>query len=211
MNVLIWISVLILTVLSKRDSCLSIKNSTICAPYSGKDLYIDAKVLSRAYAVKTSKDQPFNVTVWERLVQSTTQGGKPQEKMWKKWAACDNYKGEQLQYFRSYVCMTDIFVYSKECNKKVKSMTPFCPEVCDNYGSAVTKMINDESICPTEFEDLDEDEVESIMKRRKKALKALKSCKKMLKLPFFNPKEQCVVGVKSDQDSCGMANICLIL
>ena len=186
--------------------CVKLGNSSsVCAPWTGENVFIDTRKLSKLYGIKPSKNASlFGVKEWDSLVVALTSGGKKQATFWKKWSACTGYKGELLQYYRSFVCLTDIFVHSASCNTKDQELTPICPEVCENYASAVKKMMMDEDVCPTDiYEDLEEDAVKKIKKRRKIALNTLQICQKIASKSTFNKKEQCVTGIKGDQESCG--------
>ncbi|KAJ3352646.1 Protein Xrp2 [Kappamyces sp. JEL0680] len=191
---------LLMGVLSKPDYCVSIKTTTACAPWSGRDLYINTKKLKKVYGIP--QDQELDAQSWEELLLKTTGGGKAQAALWSKWAACPAYKGTALQYLRTYTCLSDIFIYSASCNKEATGLTPICPEVCENYGGAVKKMIQDEKVCPNYYDDLDPRARKLVKKRRAYAKKAYASCQSISRLPYFNQKEQCVTGVKSDQESC---------
>ncbi|KAJ3304864.1 hypothetical protein HDV03_002246 [Kappamyces sp. JEL0829] len=195
--------VLLMGVLSKPDYCVSIKTTTACAPWSGRDLYINTKKLKKVYGIP--QDQELDAQSWEELLLKTTGGGKAQAALWSKWAACPAYKGTALQYLRTYTCLSDIFIYSASCNKEATGLTPICPEVCENYGGAVKKMIQDEKVCPNYYDDLDPRARKLVKKRRAYAKKAYASCQSISRLPYFNQKEQCVTGVKSDQESCGFS------
>ena len=211
------------------SSCVSIKTTSVCSPWSAvpagsdKEVKVDLGKLAQVYGLK--KGSNFTVQQWETLLISITSGGKAQKEYWNNYTACSGYSGEQLQYFRSYACLSDLFVVSAKCNKQITHLTPVCPEVCDNFGGAVKGLLENKESCPAlskpstedeedfDLDDLDDKpaaasalsakEIEKIQKRRALALKVGQSCKKLIKKPFFNQKEQCVVGVKVDQDSCG--------
>ena len=189
---------------AKPSSCLSIKSTSVCSPWSGKDLYIDSSKLQKVYGIK---EDGFDAEAWEQILQKSTGGGEVQAAMWDKWVSCPGYKGAALQYLRSYVCLTDIFLYSAKCNEDVTNLTPVCPEVCENYGGAISKMIADENVCPVEFDGMPLSSMKLIMKRRHHVKNAIQSCKQISKLGFFNSKEQCVTGVKLDSESCGFAGL----
>lgn len=117
---------LILLLARVLAECLSIKDTTACAPWSGTDLYIDSDKLSEAYGLK--EGQTLDAKMWETILINTTSGGDAQMKIWKNWIQCD-YKGEMFQYYRSYACLTDIFSKSAKCNKKSKQNVPICPVI----------------------------------------------------------------------------------
>ncbi|KAI8914468.1 hypothetical protein EDD86DRAFT_273534 [Gorgonomyces haynaldii] len=177
--------------------CVDISSTHVCAPYS--HLKIDVERLSKIYGV----DKELDASSWEELVLRITQGGHDQALMWKNWAQCSGYEGEYIQYYRSYVCMTDIFEFSADCNKDVKAK-PLCSSVCEDYGAAVHQMILDEDVCPDDFGSYDKQVYKSVYERRKMVLDAARSCEKLLDLPVFE-KAECVYGVESDAKSCGFS------
>jgi hypothetical protein len=170
--------------------CVQIPSNSICAPYQGQ---IDTVKLTEIYGQKiTIKD-------WEIIVRDQTQGGQQQQKIWDKYYKCPTYKGELIQYYRSFVCMTDLFVYSASCNKR--KSTPLCPEVCAMYGQSVQLLL---SKCPST--DRFGPKVEELVnKRRESILQASTRCEAIRASNSFDQKQQCIVGIQSDQESCGFA------
>ncbi|KAJ2996196.1 hypothetical protein HDV02_006724 [Globomyces sp. JEL0801] len=193
-----FIATLSLVIAQVPDGCQSIKSTNACSPWSGNDLYIDSTKLAQAYGLKDS--DKLDAAAWEKAVIDTTSGGQTQALMWKDWAQCSGYNGELIQYYRSYVCLTDIFVLSARCNVGKVQMTPLCSEACTNYGGALTTLMNNNADCPTVK---DQKILAAVEKRRSFALRAADSCQKLSQTSYFNLKEQCVPGIKSDQESCG--------
>ena len=198
---------LFLTTLSMAASyqpanhCVPVPKSSVCNPWAGNGkLFIDGKKLAEIYGVK---NESIDAASWEVLMASATQGGQKQAAFWNGLFYCPTYQGQLLQYSASYTCLTDIFVYSEACNREVKSATPFCPEICENFGVSLNKLISGKEYCPTD--NLPADKAEQIKWRRQLASQTSKLCQATLKKPYFEQTEQCVGGVLADQKSCGFS------
>ena len=103
-----------------------------------------ATELTRIYALSS----PITADIWNTQVVRTTSGGPHQSTIWKNWSGCDGYNGELIQYSRTYVCLTDIFLFSAGCNAEQQGKLDICDGVCDAYGDAVGKLVDNEKICP---------------------------------------------------------------
>ncbi|KAJ2996197.1 hypothetical protein HDV02_006725 [Globomyces sp. JEL0801] len=137
----------LLAVQSTSNNCVSIKSSKSCSPWNQIDLSIDLNRLADAYGIQ-DKSQ-FNLQTWDQLVIDITSGGQKQAELWKNWAQCSKYTGDLIQYYRSYVCLTDIFVLSSSCNNSPPNSIPkLCDTVCDEYGAALNQLMKDEQQCP---------------------------------------------------------------
>jgi hypothetical protein len=179
-----------------EPNCQSISKTSICSPY--QDMYIDTTKLSKVYGV-----DKMDVEMWETIVKETTSGGSNQELLWKNWAQCPNYSGEKMQYFKSYVCLTDIFHYSSKCNQNSKAV-PLCSTVCTQYHEAASSLVNNEAYCPIETtfsqETIDE------IKRRRTSVNNLKSyCLTLSQSDMFDASLTCIQGVEKDDSSCGFS------
>ena len=168
--------------------CEPIPQDSICAPFQGS---IDTDKLSQIYG------QNITISNWAGIVRDQTIGGQQQQKIWSDYYKCPSYKGELIQYYRSFVCMTDLYVYSGRCNKE--KVTPVCPEVCDQYSEAVQLML---SKCPTT--DRYTPAVQEMIDNRRTILSSASSnCHSIRTSAVFDQKQQCMVGILSDQTSCG--------
>ncbi len=112
---------------------------------------------------------------------------------------CSEYKGEPLQFGRSFVCLKDLFVNSRDCNQNVKNIQPLCESTCQAYGDAIKAFVTDETICP-------KGKGQSFDKKRKKsAERAFRNCLKISQGLPFTSSAQCIAGIESDAYSCGFA------
>ncbi|KAJ3309296.1 hypothetical protein HDV04_006238 [Boothiomyces sp. JEL0838] len=180
---------LILSTAAKN--CISISSTTACNPWS-KDLFIDADELSKVYGVKISSSD-----VWESTLIKTTSGGEEQSSLWKSWAGCSGLNGEMIQYLRSYVCLTDIFTYSMQCNEQAKNIAPLCDDTCEKYASALETMLSNPATCPAA--------TGSVQGHREVLHHAGQVCKQENADKMFGDKSSCIKGVSSDTDYCGFA------
>ncbi|KAI8898940.1 hypothetical protein BC833DRAFT_587790 [Globomyces pollinis-pini] len=187
----------LLAVQSTSNNCISIKSSKSCSPWNQIDLSIDLNRLADAYGIQ-DKSQ-FNLQTWDQLVIDITSGGQKQAELWKNWAQCSKYTGDLIQYYRSYVCLTDIFVLSSSCNNSPPNSIPkLCDTVCDEYGAALNQLMKDEQQCPKTTDSITQT-------RRSYAVKGADSCKKISQAIMFNHKSECLNGIDSDQKSCGFS------
>ena len=161
-------------------------NKCVCAPY--QSLSINVQKLASVYGVDPAQ---FTPQVWESRLQMAT-AGPSLKRIWNRWVKCPGYEGQPFQYATSYHCLTDLFVYSAECNQQ--PVPPLCPEVCQQYGQAVSAMVQDPNVCPPVEDPM-------IGQRRTALAQAFETCAALLQQPNFQG--QCLPGVKIDQQSCG--------
>lgn len=173
------------------SECILIKSTSVCAPY--KNVYIDAKRLAKVYGV-----DKIDAKSWEKIVLDITSGGESQAILWKNWAQCPKYSGQPIQYFRSYVCLTDIFLYSANCNQNVTGFAQMCPETCNNYVTAASSLLSDEQYCPSNSSKI-------IHYLRRLVPKALNECQNITKSNPSSNKNKCFKGVNTDSASCGFS------
>jgi hypothetical protein len=180
---------LIIAVLGQQvpSPCVPISETSICAPY--QSLSINIQKLAPVYGVDPGK---FTPQIWEAKLKQAT-SGRNLKKYWNRWIQCTGYQGEPFQYATSYDCLTDLFVYSAECNQQ-QPVPPLCPDVCGQYGAAVVAMVQQPSMCP-DLEDA------TVMKRRSALLQASERCQAILQNPMFQG--ECIPGVQSDSSTCG--------
>jgi hypothetical protein len=174
-------------------NCVSIKSTSICNPYNY--LQIDLTMLSKVYGVK------LDVAMWEQIVMEITSGSETQRDAWKNWGQCLKYDGAAIQYFRSVVCLTDIFQYSAKCNDKESS--ELCYYICDKYELAALKIINHKESCPDNYGDYSSNTYDIINQRRGSIKQSATTCKDII--GHLNPKTNCLKGIESDSKSCGFA------
>jgi hypothetical protein len=172
-----------------KPKCISISSTHVCAPY--QNLYIDSNILSEIYGV-----DELDADSWQKLVIDKTSGIESQTTSW-LGLECPNYNGEMIQYYRSFVCLTDIFKYSKKCNNEIiKTFPALCENVCDQYTESVSQLINNNYYCTPS-------KLPSILKRRENVMKSASECKTILK--NFEISAGCISGVGLDVFSCGFA------
>ncbi|KAJ3176228.1 hypothetical protein HDU87_005443 [Geranomyces variabilis] len=176
--------------------CIAIDATTACAPF-GIGHYVNATQLGHVYGL--SGPLP-SAAYWDDLVRQVTSRGDKQKDMWKNWAQCTGYQGEPIQYYRTYTCMTDVYVFSAGCNVKTPDV-PICESACDAYGSAVKLLVSDTEVCPASDNKMVND-------RRNYALAGAKSCKGVMtawngKDNYTPDPQTCSVGVWDDDTSCG--------
>ncbi|KAI8893407.1 hypothetical protein BC833DRAFT_661681 [Globomyces pollinis-pini] len=196
---ILLIQLLGLQVLSKptSDSCVSISKTTACAPWTKEDLFIDAEKLGRVYKLKEGIE--MNALVWQKALLESTSGGPTQGTIWQKYIGCSGYKGDLIQYDRSYTCYTDIFVHSARCNKNVKKVRPLCTKTCKDYGLVLKALLNDAKFCPKA------DPITAKQtKHRERLLRVGDMCEKVGTMSIFDTDAtKCLPMVTSDQNSCG--------
>ncbi|KAJ1565708.1 hypothetical protein HK096_011478 [Nowakowskiella sp. JEL0078] len=185
---------------TSSEECIAIDSTSVCSPW-GAGLFINATRLTYVYGVE--KVPITNASYWDDIVRATTSGGDLQAKIWDEYLQCPSYTGEPIQYYQSYVCLTDIFYYSEGCNPTIKEIKPsFHEDVCDVYSMALKGIIDE---CPS-LEKLSyeksysEETVAEIYKRRAAVLKAKDTCRELLASYKHSGYE--IWGVDSDQISC---------
>ncbi|KAJ3034449.1 hypothetical protein HDV00_005028 [Rhizophlyctis rosea] len=184
---------------SVPKECIPIDKTNSCAPWS-TGYYINATELGLVYGLKGPIP---DAAYWDKLIHDTTSGGKMQAQMWKDWAQCTGYNGELIQYSRSYNCLTDIHWYSQGCNAYAKPVNPptFCTGVCEAYGTAVKKMIDNTKVCP---KGMPNQLLSQYSERRSHAVVAAQSCDYVLQ-GLGGSQSQCTYGVGDDHTSCGFS------
>ncbi|KAJ2996198.1 hypothetical protein HDV02_006726 [Globomyces sp. JEL0801] len=181
------------------NSCLSIKDTSVCAPYN-TGLFIDTLVISKTYDIDINvlKD---NATIWEWAIIGATSGKQNSGQIlsWADWIQCTGYNGEPVQYFRSYDCYTDIFVLSAGCNNlSPASVPPLCTKACDTYGAAIKSLINNITLCTAT-------QHPQALENRQNAVNAAESCNGVADgNNAFKSQSFCINGIESDQKTCGM-------
>ncbi|KAJ3183565.1 hypothetical protein HDU85_001994 [Gaertneriomyces sp. JEL0708] len=186
------------------SECIPITSTTSCAPFN-QGYYINTTELALVYGLS---GRIPDADSWDRLVRNVTSGGVNQAHMWKNWAQCTGYEGQPIQYYRTYTCITDIFLYSRGCNNNLqpeKQPAKICEEACESYGAAVTEMITDNEVCPQKFGDFSQQVYDEVSDRRSYALTGAESCKSMISgwSAKDDGKGSCTWGVADDHTSCG--------
>ncbi len=188
---------------STDSSCLSIQSTAICSPWR-TTVRIDKKILSKVYGIDQSN---FTVKEWEKqILRATMFGNQSTTNSWVSKIQCPGYKGEAIQYLRSYICLTDLFVYSRKCNENLDdgSLPSLCKSTCKQYSLAVNKLLDDKSICSIDVEEVEDETIDKVRKVRKRLKKAFKTCANVGKQDFFDQDvEKCLAGVETDSVSCG--------
>jgi hypothetical protein len=167
--------------------CVPISETTVCSPY--ESLSIDTTRLARLYRVDPQELTP---QIWETKLRTAISGNNLQ-KIWSRRLECPAYQGEPIQYATSYKCLVDLFVHSAKCNQR-SSVPPICPEVCEQYGVAVSTLVNNPEVCPSV-------ENPQVLRRRTQLAESATRCAALLNRPNFEG--TCIAGVRSDQESCG--------
>ncbi|KAI8589894.1 hypothetical protein BDZ88DRAFT_416302 [Geranomyces variabilis] len=183
--------------------CIAIDSTSACAPF-GIGHYVNATQLGHVYGLNGPLP---SAAYWDTLVRQVTSRGEKQKAMWKNWAQCSGYDGEPIQYYRTYTCMTDVYVFSAGCNVKTPDV-PICEAACDAYGSAVKLLISNPAVCPAKIPGLSESDNKVVTDRRNYALAGAKSCKGVMtawngKDNYTPDPQTCSVGVWDDDLSCG--------
>ncbi|KAI9088783.1 hypothetical protein DFS34DRAFT_640049 [Phlyctochytrium arcticum] len=201
---------------ASKSECIEIKDTSACAPF-GAGYSINATELGLVYGLTGPVP---DAAYWDKLVVDITSGGKHQMQMWKNWAQCPGYQGELIQHYRTYTCITDLFLYSAGCNKDAKPLeqkSALCPQACDSYGAAVRELVLDKDVCPKNFGKHDKLVYQQVSARRSHALTGAKSCRALLSKwggPSKDGKDdksyakngQCKWnGVQVDHQSCGFS------
>ncbi|KAJ3309494.1 hypothetical protein HDV04_005986 [Boothiomyces sp. JEL0838] len=172
-------------------SCLQLNNS-ICSPYNYK---INTKTLSKVYKINIQSQHDY-----ESILSNTN--------LWSVYLSCPEYKDSLVQYYLSFMCMTDIFIYSKDCNnyEKVGFSIPIsqmnykrsdrpprlCDHVCDQYG-LYTKLLLGKCL-PTSDPKIAE--IRSVVEN------AGTQCREISQSSIFD-QGSCILGVDRDIDTCG--------
>ncbi|KAJ3311822.1 hypothetical protein HDV04_003562 [Boothiomyces sp. JEL0838] len=171
--------------------CISITETTVCSPWS--NMQIDVDVLSNVYQPKTTLD----AKTWEQLLLQST--NTEQKTLWQSWANCSLDDTEVIPYSRSYNCLTDIFVFSKDCNqgKTAPRLEDF---VCQRYGNYLHLMEANDNVCPKLNQSSPYYDI--MNQRRQSMCQAGDVCKKFLELPNFTGQPK-IPGVDTDSSTCG--------
>lgn len=185
-HIIMWILPLFIPSLYASSECVALSSDSICAPLGG---YINTTALSIVYGVH---DKPLDVKSWESLLKQLTTKSDLSMKMWQKWADCTGYQGEPIQYYLSYLCLTDIHVFSKGCAQPQPTL---CRDVCHSYGSALEAMLSNPVACPLDHVKANT----QLYQRRSSVEQALSSCTSLT-----SPKS-CSMGVHMDAHTCGFA------
>lgn len=199
---------------SSRSNCVQFTSTSVCNPWNQNGLFVDLRKLSKTYGKKSKN---FTLKDWESSVlNATTSGGSAAQasRLWGSWADCSSGSSnsssvEAIQYARSYICLNDIFVTSKKCNravskKMVEKIPTLCKTSCKAYSLSLGSVIRNSTVCSS----VNDDEMESTKvqaKTRKSAIRKIyASCKKSSKR---KSSAKCLIGVEADQNSCGMMQI----
>ncbi|KAJ3251699.1 hypothetical protein HK103_002187 [Boothiomyces macroporosus] len=159
---------------SALSKCISIASTSVCNPYQNS--MIDTYKIARAYGIPESQ---VTAEKWESLVK--------QPPPVKEWLGCTT-NGEAIQYYQTYMCLTDIFLMSSECNNKQPA--PVCNQVCKDYGDALARLLKSPTCTyPTPLQ----------ARNRKNALNAEQLCMEF----SSNQQGTCISGTTLDQQSCG--------
>ncbi|KAJ3269619.1 hypothetical protein HDV01_001180 [Terramyces sp. JEL0728] len=162
-------------------NCTQIPSTSVCAPFTGA---IDTTVLSKVYGTKIDQSS------WESNINQLVSGDRKKE-IWSNYFNCPGYNGESIQYSLSFICMTDLYHYSKDCNKQV---TPVCSSVCEYYQGALSTLLEDKSKCPIDYKDNSQ---KTLYERRRSTIFDIgKFCN--------GAGNSCISGVQKDQISCGL-------
>ncbi|KAJ3022819.1 E3 ubiquitin-protein ligase sh3rf3 [Thoreauomyces humboldtii] len=185
------------------SECIPIDSTSSCAPF-GKGHYINSTELGLVYGLTGPVP---NAAYWDNLIRDVTSGGEHQAAMWKNWAQCSGYNGEPIQYYRSYTCMTDIYMFSSGCNQKAPPV-PICKKACNDYGGAVASLIKDSSVCPSKIASISAAAQQEVNERRASALTGAASCLKIATQwegqdGYKSDPNSCTWGVDDDNFSCG--------
>ncbi|KAI8810217.1 hypothetical protein BJ742DRAFT_801057 [Cladochytrium replicatum] len=184
-----------------HPECISIASTSSCAPWTN-GYYINATELALVYGLQESAP---DAAYWDKLVNAMTGGGDLQAAIWAEWAQCLGYHGAPIQYYRSYVCLTDIFFYSAGCNPGTTISPPLHPDVCDVYKESVVGLIQDPNACPSLdklADNLEGAALQDVFDRRSYLLSADESCRSILN-SYSQSSDASVWGVTADQNSCG--------
>lgn len=192
---LFWVPSLLLVVNAKRLNCQPISNTSICSPWS-ETARIDANKLHSVYSVP--KNIALTSSLWEELLKDITLP-KYQQELWNSWARCPGYEHDSIPYHTTYVCMVDLFVHSKDCNKDIE-IQPLCRSNCDSFEDSIYQFITDEASCPFYFKS---SKMKEISARRESILEGAQHCSALYESPIFQSKQSCVAGVDNDVKSCG--------
>ncbi|KAI8813369.1 hypothetical protein BJ742DRAFT_790185 [Cladochytrium replicatum] len=184
-----------------HPECISIASTSSCAPWTN-GYYINSTELALVYGLQESAP---DAVYWDKLVNAMTGGGDLQAAIWAEWAQCLGYHGAPIQYYRSYVCLTDIFFYSAGCNPSTSISPPLHPDVCDVYKESVVGLIQDPNACPSLdklADNLEGAALQDVFDRRSYLLSADESCRSILN-SYAQSSDASVWGVTADQNSCG--------
>ena len=202
-----------------KSNCVQFTSTSVCNPWNQNGLFVDLRKLAKTYGKKSKN---FTLKDWESSVlNATTSGGSAAQasRLWGSWADCSSNGSsvEAIQYARSYICLNDIFVTSKKCNRAVfkkmaEKIPTLCKTSCKAYSLSLGSVIRNSTVCSS----VNDDEMESTKvqaKTRKSAIRKIyASCKKASKRKSST---KCLIGVEADQNSCGMMQIlssqCILL
>ncbi|KAI8926562.1 hypothetical protein BC831DRAFT_456157 [Entophlyctis helioformis] len=210
---------------SPPAECVPIGSTSSCSPWA-HGFYINATLLSRVYGLADG-EPPLSAAQWDRLVAATTSGGDMQAGIWRNWAGCSGYDGQPIQFYRSFVCLTDIFDLSAGCNSLLSNpafqrpaapVGGLCSSVCSSYGEAISSLIEDAAVCPPPPQQPRHPSARrqrqpdgrfeaAIMARRRDAHNGGRLCARLTNAwqDVFGPASACIAGVDGDASACGFA------
>ncbi|KAJ3309298.1 hypothetical protein HDV04_006240 [Boothiomyces sp. JEL0838] len=159
-------------------NCVQISSNSICAPFAGA---IDSTILSKVYGARVDQSN------WDSYVNQVIAGDHKKE-IWSDYFHCPGYNGEAIQYALSFICLTDLYIYSKSCNQQP---TPVCNNVCEYYQESLAILLDDKTKCPNDFKNNTEKEM---YEQRRNAIFGIGN--------LCSNSTTCVNGVQKDQVSC---------
>ncbi|KAI9203083.1 uncharacterized protein BJ171DRAFT_583564 [Polychytrium aggregatum] len=122
--------------------CLSLNTSSICAPLTTGNFFINTTELSLNYNVSIT-----SVAQWESLIVNSTtassDGSSLFQLLWTQFTGCTAPEAASLPYLRTIACLGDVYGASNGCNQQAiaANPTPLCPGVCRSYGAAIASYL----------------------------------------------------------------------
>ncbi|KAJ3309297.1 hypothetical protein HDV04_006239 [Boothiomyces sp. JEL0838] len=125
---------------------------------------------------------------------------------WSDFLGCTGYRGELIQYYRTFLCLTDLFYYSAACNTPPKNDTlkypPLCSASCDTYGDSLKQIVLGE--CTTPIANITAQQQAQFESRKKVVQGAADQCKTLFTSgAYFKGQDQCERGIALDNSTCG--------
>ncbi|KAJ1563788.1 hypothetical protein HK405_000763, partial [Cladochytrium tenue] len=122
---------------------------------------------------------------------------------------CDTYNGSPIQYFQTYICLTNIYHFSSGCNADLASSSSglaVCSSTCSAFGEAVGNLLHEKRRCvdlwSKGFGHFGPSK-RKVASRRLKLWKGSKVCATISK-KLTGDGAECHYGLGPDETSCGM-------
>ncbi|KAJ3269620.1 hypothetical protein HDV01_001181 [Terramyces sp. JEL0728] len=188
------------------NNCVPVSLQSACAPWTN-GAFIDTNVLNQVYFGPKANVSFVTATSWNQLILDNSAGSFNLRTGWSDFLGCTGYRGELIQYYRTFLCLTDIFYYSAACNTPPTNDTlkypPLCSSSCDTYGDSLKQVVLGEC---TNFltTNITQQQQTAFDNHKKVVQNAADQCKSLFTSgTYFKGQDVCQSGIALDNSTCG--------